>query len=106
MALVVSALILRVAGVLTLLIRGGEGGDERDPTVAAVCRVAALARAGDSAHARRVLVSDAHGPRHTVAQEAADESAPEGVTATNADALVAATVAAAETAGRSAEGCT
>jgi hypothetical protein len=121
---VVSALVLLVVpGALALLARDDDGGDERDPTVAAVCRVAQLARAGDPAGAHRVLINDAHGPLHALAEEAAEsgdravaarlleakeaiESAPEGATANNADALVAATVAAARAAGRPAEGCT
>ena len=120
--LVAFALVLLVVGVLAALTRDSEGGADSDPTLSAVCRVAELAGAGDAAGARRALLNEAHGPLHTLAQEAADdgdraaaaglleakeriESAPEGATATNADALVAATVAAAEAAGRPAEGC-
>jgi len=119
---VVSALVLLVvSGVLALIT--DDGGDEQDATVAAVCRVAQLTRAGDPTGAHRVLINDAHGPLHTLAEEAAEdgdraaaarlleakeavESAPEGATATDADALVTATAAAAKAAGRPAEGCT
>lgn len=120
---VVSALVVLVVAVLAVVTRDGGGGDERDPMVAAVCRVAELTAAGDPVGAQRVLVNDAHGPLHTLAREAAVEgdraaaarlleakeaieAGPEGATASDADALVAATVAAAQAAGRPAGGCT
>lgn len=123
LVVVASALILLVVAGALALVTGDDGGDAQDPAVAAVCRVAELASAGDPVEAHRVLLNDAHGPLHTLAEEAADdgdraaaarlleakeaiESAPEGATETNADALVAATVAATRAAGGPAEGCT
>ena len=121
--MVVAALVVVVvAGLFARSTLVGKDGDERDPTVAAVCRVAELAGAGNAGEARRVFINDAHGALHTLAQEAADEddrasaaqlleakevveSAPEGPTAADADSLVTATVAAANAAGRPAEGC-
>ena len=120
--MVVAVPVVVVAGLFAWSTLVDSGGDERESTVAAVCRVAELAGAGNAVEARRVFINGAHGPLHTLAKEAADagdraaaahlleakevvESAPEGPTEADADALVAATVAAAKAAGRPVEEC-
>lgn len=122
-AALVAAVVVVVAGLLARSTLLDSDGQEDDPTVVAVCRVAELARAGKPGEARRVFTNDVHGPLHTLAQEAADngdraaaarlleakeliESEPEGPTAAHADALEKATVAAADAARRPAGGCT
>ena len=116
--------MLAVGGATVAVRLVSAGGDrpDRDRTVAVVCRVASLAGDGDAGAAQHVFINEAHEPLHALAQAAADggdrraaarlleakevvESATNGPTAADADALVTATVAATRAAGRSPEGC-
>jgi len=118
----VTLAVVVVAGLFTRTALTRGDGDERDPTIEAVCRVAELARAGNAGEARRVFTNEVHGPLHTLAQQAADngdraaagrlleakeliESASDGPSAAEAVGLARATVAAAAAAGRPG-GCT
>lgn len=118
-----AGIALALVGVLAAwLLRGGDDGRDRDTTVAAVCRVASIAEAGDADEARRVFTNEAHEPIHELARQAGEvgeraaaarlleakeviESAEVGPSGDVANELVDATVAAATAVGRESTGC-
>ena len=114
---------IAVFGVVTaVLVTRGQDAPARSPLVDGVCRVASLASDGDVDGAKRVFVSDVHGPLHELAAGAAQsddraaaarllevkeriESSARGPSVADADELVTATLDATRAIGKESNTC-